>query len=158
MLPEIRIDSFDGPTLLELAPVIDEIPDPIEARWAGTPAEFLFLAKVTNRSLILYVQDFHAQDRITLHLGAPIVFEKGLIERGRQSLTAQKPQVPWREFCEALGHTRSSLLLTKLVADSIRAGRKPITSGIAVATILEGVNPADADILLRLKAGAPKHP
>ena len=66
MLPEIRIDSFDGPTLLELAPVIDEIPDPIEARWAGTPAEFLFLAKVTNRSLILYVQDFHAQDRITL--------------------------------------------------------------------------------------------
>jgi hypothetical protein len=157
VFPEVRVEGFDGPNLVELEPILKEIPDPIEARWEGSQKEFDLIPTLADRRVILYAKDVFAQDKLTIYLGAPISMDAGLVTKGRATL-AQQSAAGWRDLCEALGHSRSTLLLVKIVADAVRAGKKPKAAAIAGDVILKGVNPADADILLRLKAWAHKRP
>lgn len=157
MFPEIRVEAFDGPNLAELEPILAEIPDPIEARWDATPKEFDLLTLLGDRRVVLFVKDVYAVDKLTIHLGAPINLDPGLVAKGKSAL-AQQMATGWRELCEGLGHTRSTLLLTKVVADSVRSGKTPKVVSVAEDVILKGVSPADADVLLRLRVWANKHP
>lgn len=157
MFPEIRVEPFDGPNLVELEPILASIPDPVEARWDASPKEFDLLTVLVGRKVVLFVKDVHALDRLIVHLGAPIVLDPGLITKGKSAL-AQQMATGWRELCEGLGHARSTLLLTKVVADSVRSGKTPKVVSVAKDVILKGVSPADADVLLRLKVWANKHP
>lgn len=154
MAPDIQIDAaFVGPDLLELQPILADIPDPIEARWEGTPGEFDILRGLRDRKVILYVRDHYAFDKLTLALGGKINLSPDLIHKGKDALIKESA-VGWRELCESQGHARSTLLLVKLVADGIRAGNRPVTTPIAISALLKGVNPADVDVILKVRSRA----
>jgi hypothetical protein len=150
---KLRVDKeFAGPTLCDLEPILDELQDPVEVRWTATKRDYLAYERHGAREVLMVVPDVETQEKTIWVLGGALELTDEDMLAAKAALTSRSDQT-WRTRVDGLGPTRSTLLLTKVMADSLRAGRKaPAALSIALDCILQGVNPADADVLLRLRA------
>ena len=153
----VKVDAdFAGPTLGELEPVLENLENPIEVRWTGSRFDFLAYERSSARTFILISPDLAIAERTLWVLGGPLSLSPEDLEAAKMSLTSKQDQT-WRLRVEGLGPTRGTLLLTKVVGDSLRSGKSPrATTSVALDCLLEGVHPADADVLLRLRAPNPR--
>lgn len=144
--------DFHGPTLPELQSVLVDLPDPVEVRWTGSRQDLVALERSASRILILVVPDAEAMERATWVLGVGLTMSPADYDATRASLV-NRDQQTWRTRVDDLGHARGTMLLCKLVADALRAGRKqgPTITGIARECVLDRLDPVDADVLLRLR-------
>lgn len=148
---DIRINpTFNGPTILELTSILADVQGTVEVRWQGTRAEYTALEQNPKRAFILHVQDLPAMERAATALGQPFTFDTSLLAIALTSLTSRKAY-NWRTFSDSLGIAVTRSLITRLSAGAIRKGKTPIIANIAAECLIEGVNPVDADILLRLR-------
>ena len=152
----LRVDKeFFGPSLTELEPILNELPDPVEVRWSGSRLDFLAFER-TTRDIVMVVPDVEQAERTTWLLGGRLELPEEDLKAARKALTSTKDQT-WRSRVEDLGFSRGALLLTKVTADAIRAGKTPKAStSIAIDCLLQKVHPADADVLLRLRVANPR--
>jgi len=149
---DIVVDSkFSGPKLIDLEPVIDMIAGPIEARWTNSKTDQAILEQYRERSFKLYVEDLTMMERTATSLGLNYVLDLGVYQSALAALIHQKVS-NWRAFAEGVGTSVSRSLLTRLSADSVRKGDRPRLAAIATECVLDGINPCDADVLLRLSA------
>ena len=147
--------DFRGPTILELAPVMESVTGPSRVRWHGTRAEILALRAHPDREFVLCVEDFPARDRACAALGLPIAIEATVLERAKTLLVDPKA-CDWRGFCDGQAKGRGAApkyVLLKLAADSVRRGHSPALAEVMGPLVLGGVGAHDADVLLRLKSG-----
>lgn len=148
---ELRINpQYSGPTILELDSIIADVQGAVEVRWQGTKAEYSTLEHYPKRVFILHVQDLPAMERAATALGQPYVFDTGLLATALTSLTSRKAY-NWRAFSEGVGTAITRSLITRLSAGAIRKGVTPRLANIASECLIEGINPIDADVLLRLR-------
>jgi hypothetical protein len=89
-------------------------------------------------------------ERAATALGQPYVFDTGLLATALTSLTSRKAY-NWRAFSEGVGTAITRSLITRLSAGAIRKGVTPRLANIASECLIEGINPIDADVLLRLR-------
>jgi hypothetical protein len=148
---DIKVNpSYAGPTILELASVLADVQGPVDVRWQGTRAEYHALENCNGRLFVLHVQDLAAMERAATALGNPYTFETSLLATALSSLTSRKAY-NWRAFSDGVGTAVTRSLLTRLSAGAIRKGLIPRMANIASECIIEGTNPIDADVLLRLR-------
>jgi len=154
----IVIDKdFEGPSLKELASIMDEITeDPIKVSWGNTHDEVALLKFYSNKNFMLYVDDFPAKDRAIAALGLSLDPPKPLLEKAKDSLN--NPQkYDWRGFCDdSKGGPAPKWLLLKLAADSLRKGFRPALAEIISPVLLGGISVVDVDVLLRLRVKSGK--
>ena len=150
---EIKLSpSFQGPTLLELEPVIDETSGKIEVRWENSKPEVSLLYKNSHRSYILYVKDISTLERSVSMLGVSFILDSTLLESARLSLTSRRAAHNWDNIAGQYGTNVSRSILTRLLADSLRKGKDPKRTALVTREVLlEGVSPVDAGILLRIR-------
>lgn len=150
---KLRVDKeFAGPTLCDLEPVLGDLPDPVEVRWTASKRDYLGYERHGAREIHMVVPDLDTLERTIWALGGHLELSDEDLQAAKTALTSKSDQT-WRVRVDGLGTTRGTLLLMKVMADSLRAGRKaPAAISIARDCILQGVNPADADVLLRLRA------
>lgn len=153
----VRVDKdFAGPTLCELEPVLDELQDPVEVRWAGSRLDFLAYERNASRTLVLVTVDDAVAERALWVLGGALTLPTDVLEASKAALVNKKDQT-WRLRVEDLGPTRGTLLLTTVVGESLRSGKVPrAAASVAIDCLLNHVHPADADVLLRLRAANPR--
>ena len=162
MAHSVQVDpGFTGPTLCDLAPILEDLPDPVEVRWTGSKQDYLVFESWAHRELVLITPDVETSEKTLWALGGKLPISPEDLQAAKTALTSTKDQT-WRTRVEGLGVARATLLLTTVVGDSIRAGRRPAASAsIAIDCLLSRVNPADADVLLRLRTAnrqlAPLH-
>jgi hypothetical protein len=148
---DIKVNpSYAGPSILELAPVLADVQDPVEVRWQGTKAEYRVLENCNRHKFILHVSDLAAMERAATMLGNSFTFETALLATALSSLNSRKAY-NWRAFSEGVGTAVTRSLLIRLSAGAIRKGVIPRMANIASECILDNVNPIDADVLLRLR-------
>ncbi len=150
---EIKLNpDFQGPNLLELEPVIPETQGPIEVRWENSKAEIALLYKNPRRIYILHVKDIFILERTTATFGVAFPIDPTLLESAKLSLTSRKAAVNWEHLNSEYGANVSRGLLTRILADSVRKGRDPrLAAPVAREILLDGVNPLDAAVLLRIR-------
>lgn len=153
----VRVDKeFAGPTLQDLEPILDDLSDPVEVRWTGSRVDFLTLERHSARSLILVTPDDVQRERTIWILGGTLDMSPDDLEAAKLALTNKRDQT-WRLRVSDMGTTRGTLLLTKVVGDAIRNGKRPPASvSVALDCLHRQVNPADADVLLRLRTANPR--
>jgi hypothetical protein len=149
---ELRVNpEFHGPTILELDSVIANVQGPVEVRWQGTKAEYAALERYPRNKFVLYVPDLPGMERAATVLGQPYILDTALLVTAHSSLASRKAY-NWRAFSEGVGTAITRSILTRLSAGAIRLGKPPrFLAKIASECIIEGVNPIDADVLLRLR-------
>ena len=148
---EIHVNpTYSGPTLLELAPIMDDVQGTVEVRWNGTKEERTLLGKFPGRAVRLMVPDLPAMERAATTLGLPYGFDTALLTTALTSLTSRKAY-NWRSFSDSVGTNLTRSILTRLSAGAIRKGVTPRLANIASECLIEGINPIDADVLLRLR-------
>lgn len=145
----IRQD-FNGPTILELEPVLAEIQGIIEIRWEGTQAELVALRRHRDRHFNLIVADIQAMERAATATGTNLNLDPAFVESVKLALISRKGN-NWRMMADDMGPGVTRALVTKLSADSIRRGNKPKLARITTEVICDGINGLDAEILLRLR-------
>src|SRR5271166_3373987 len=149
MIDIVVQQDFNGPMLPDIEPVLDLIEGVVDVRWTNTKAEQVVLERHRDRSFKLYVPDLPLMERTATALGLSYVLDMGIRQSALASLVYQKIS-NWRAFTEGIGSTVSRSLLTRLSADSLRKGGRPKLAAIAAECVLDGINPCDADVLLRL--------
>ena len=83
----VRTDKeFAGPTLTELLPILEDIPDPVEARWSGSRQDFLAFEKCAARTLILVAPDNAVAERALWLLGGALELSKDDLVRWHKIL------------------------------------------------------------------------
>ena len=144
--------DYMGPTLRELLPIIGDLPQPIEVRWLGTAEDNRLYNRYKHLTFSLITPSCEvAEKAMWAHGGKPDLPPED-VEAARKALTTRSSN-SWRTTAEGLGAARSTLLLTKVVGDAIRSGKKPGISTIAtIDCLFNKVNPADVDILIRLRS------
>jgi hypothetical protein len=149
---EIVVQSkFNGPSLIDIEPVLDLIQGTIDLRWTNTRAEQVVLERHHDRNFKLYVEDLPLMERTANSLGLKYVLDLGMSETAKAALLYQKT-ANWRAFTEGVGLLVARSLITKLSADVVRKGGRPRLAAIATECILGSISPCDADVLLRLSA------
>lgn len=149
MIDLIVKEDFHGPTLLELLPVLENITGTIDIKWSNTKAEQAALISNSKRDFRLYVPDLSIMERSASALGLRYTLDSMVNEAARLALLYRK-SYNWRAFTEGVGIAVSRSLITKISADAVRKGHKPRLAAIATETLLDGISPIDADVLLRL--------
>jgi hypothetical protein len=152
MSVEIVLDAeYGGPDIFELAPTIPEIADKtVKLRWANSKDEIHALAPF-DRSFVLCVRDSSVLDRAVATFGKRLKISPSVLERAKFVLTDKKGY-DWRNFAGELRETSPRHLLLKLAADAVRKGIQPSLAEIAGKVLSDGINPIDADILMRLRS------
>lgn len=144
-------NEFLGPNILELAPVLDNIQGVIEVFWENSKAEIHTLKQHPDRSFILMCRDVALAERTAATLGVSFQLDVKIVEEGLTALLSRK-NYNWRPFSEEVGTSTTGCVVTKLTANNIRSGGRPKLAPIAADIIHAGVNPVDADVLLRIRA------
>lgn len=148
---EINIDTeFKGPSILELESSIPHISAEvvIDVRWTNTKPEFYLLQKLKHsHKFCLHVADLQAQERAASFLGQALKLETSIIEKGKRSLNSSG----WRDYASELGTAVARSVMTKIAADNVRRGNRVNFISVARDTLLDGINPVDADVLFRLR-------
>jgi hypothetical protein len=145
-------EGYDGPSIIELESILDEVPDPVRVRWGNTRDEVNLIRKYSHRHLVLCVDGFPARDRVAATFGLPLSIEPSVLERTRLLLLNVAAN-DWRGLCaESKGGPSLKHVLLKLVADSLRKGNRPALAEIMEPLWLRGIDLIDVDVLLRLKS------
>ena len=145
-------EDYTGPSMQEILPVIPQLPDPIEVRWEGTREDFYAYMQFPKRTFRLHIQDPKVLDKTLWVLGGTLPLKVEELEALKKALTS-KATCTWRETVESMGALRGTLVLTKLTAEALRAGRVPsLTCGVVSDCLHGGLHPQDADLILRLRS------
>lgn len=155
MSVEVILDKEDtSPTIVELSPVIPNITDKtIKVRWANTKDEIHTLRQF-QRDFLLCVPDVPTFDKTVAAFGKRLKIPQSVLERAKLVLTDRKGY-NWRNFVEEQRENISPKhLLLKLAADAIRKGNQPSLAEIVKGVFADGINPADTDVLIRLKSSS----
>lgn len=152
VLAETAEEDYTGPSMQEILPVIPQLPDPIEVRWEGTREDFYAYMQFPKRTFRLHIKDSRVLDKTLWVLGGSLPLkteELGDLKKALNSRSACN----WRETMESMGPLRGMLVLTRLTADALRAGRVPALScGMVSDCLHKGLHPQDADLILRLRS------
>lgn len=158
MIPPFRIDpEFHGPTLAELMPILEDISwdnsGPLEVRWTGSPADYLGLERARLRKLLLVVPDLNTQERTIWNLDGELAMAPAEVETTMKTLFVKANQADWRKRLGSLNYARGTMLLCRIVSDTLKQGTKIRSGTVAIARecLLDHINPMDADVLLRLR-------
>jgi len=148
---ELRIDDAKAPTLLELEYVLQDLLDPIEAKWNGTKEEILLAKTLRHRHLLLHVRE-DGRDKAVLDLGLEFPITAKQVQQAKVAITSKSSQ-EWRTFAEDVGNTRATLTLTRVATESLEGGKHPRALLSVVSDMwTKRVNAQDADVLMRLRA------
>ena len=151
MVEAIQVNpNYSGPSILELNSVMDDVQGTVEVRWQGTREERVALQRNSARKFILFVPDLPAMERAATALGRLLAFDNALLAAALTSLTSRKAY-NWRQFSDDVGTAMTRSILTRLSAGALRKGVTPKIANVASECLIEGVNPIDADVLLRLR-------
>src|SRR5208283_4693680 len=153
---QIVIDpKYDGPTILDHGTaryVEDEF---VEVRWGNTKQELAQLERLSDCNFRLFVPDTAAQERAATSLGDDTQLDQAVILTARLALNTRKTY-DWRNFLTGKPVSLTRSILTKMSADALRKGRPSALADLAGDFASEnGINPIDADVLLRLKVLSP---
>ena len=157
MIPGFRIDpEFHGPTLCELAPILDQLPkdDPLEVRWEGYPLDFVWLERAKQHQFVLVVPDRDTQEKTLWKLDLALKIDPDELSQVQKALFNLANQHEWRKRIADQGVVaRGTMLLCRAVADILRQGKRmrPGNAAVARECLLERQHPADADVLVRLR-------
>jgi hypothetical protein len=157
MIPAFRIDpDFHGPTLTELTPILADLgldDPPMAVRWSGTTQDFLALERAKLIKLVLVVPDQEVLERTLWRLDGSLEISPEQADTTLKNLFSTTQQASWRKQVAELGQVRSTMLLCRVLADALKDGKKVRPSSVAIARdcLLERLNPADADVLVRLR-------
>jgi hypothetical protein len=154
---DILFDAeYHGPTIIELASILDDITeDPVNVLWTNTKQELRELESHPGINFLLYVQDMHTMGRAVATLGQRIRIEGSALKAGGTALAAppQQQLQGWRSYIDQVKDINPRHVILKIVADSIRAGKEtPAADIINDLFINGGIDPKDADVMLRLKS------
>jgi|GEM_PF-2963797 len=149
---KIEVDpGFRGPTIAELEPVVQDIPDdPLRVRWGGTREETKLLESHGNRNFVLCVAGMEEMGAAAGMLGAALQMEGRILGGGGNAL-ASKKAYNWKTFSEGIGPSATRSLVVKLAVDSVRQGKQPVLARVAADVLLGKASPMDADVLIRLR-------
>jgi hypothetical protein len=140
-----------APTLTDLEYVLEDLQDPIEARWTGTREEIILAKSLSERQIILHVRD-ELRDRAVLDLGLTFPITQKQVEQAKTAITSRQSQ-EWRQFAEDIGNTRAALTLTRVASESLNNGKNPRALLSVVSDLwTRRVNAQDADVLMRLRS------
>jgi hypothetical protein len=145
------VQQFDGPTIIDLAPILHLIEGTVNVHWMNSHAEQILIEKHRGRDFLLHVDNLTIMEKSATALGLNYVLDSNVYQSGLAALIHQKI-ANWRAFTEGVGSSVSRSILTRLSADSIRKGGRPRLAAIAAESVLENMNPIDADVLLRIAA------
>lgn len=144
--------DYMGPTLRELLPILGDLPQPIEIRWLGTPEDNRLYTRHNNLMFSFIAPNCEVAEKALWAHGGSLNLPPEDFEAARKALSSRNSS-SWRITSDGLGHARSMLLLTKVVGDAIRSGKKPNVSTIAtIDCLFNKVNPIDVDVLIRLRS------
>ena len=150
MLHSIVVDAFSGPTIHDLSPVIDGIPDPVDVGWVGSRQDYHYFETFPERSFILHVTDQDLAEKTLWNLGAALPISQADLSVAKKALVSEADQT-WRSTVDGIGATRGTQLLLKIASESLRKGLRPTrTLAIAIGCLCDGLHPADADVMLRV--------
>lgn len=144
--------DYMGPTLRELLPILGDLPQPIEVRWLGTPEDNRIYTRYQHLTFSLITPSIEVAEKAIWAHGGSFSLSDADLDAARTALTS-RISGSWRSVSEGLGQARSMLLLTKVVGDAIRAGKRPGVSAMAtIDCLFNRVNPIDVDALIRLRS------
>lgn len=156
MTPEFRVDpAFNGPSLAELLPILDDLQDPVDIKFLGTRADYLTLERAPARQFVLVVPDTEVRGKATGRLGGSLHVTKEDFALLKKALTSRKDTLDWRLRVGAMGREVGTLLLCKIVSSALQAGKNPRAAvDVARDCVLRRTDPVDADVILRLRFGS----
>jgi hypothetical protein len=148
----VNPEQFEcGVTILELEPNIENVTaDVIDVRWLNSKPELQALTRMSHKNFRLFVKDGFALEKTRLALGQPIEIDSSVLNSAKIALNRKK-LYNWRGFTQEIGLGISRSILTRISAEAIRRGESPNIAMVAKSCLLDGVNPIDADVFLRLK-------
>jgi hypothetical protein len=154
---DIIIDEDPGrPTIVELAPILDDITeDPIKVRWENSKPELLVLASHPNKRFLLCVLGMHEMERAVGLLGRKIKIDDAALRTGIKALaSAPQQQLPdWRSYLDQAKSLTPRHVILKLAADSLRVGEATLlTTGLVDDLIFGGIDPRDMDVMFRIRS------
>lgn len=149
----VEISSkFAGPNACEILSIAESVPS-IKCRYAFSLAERKAVESLlhSSKDVVLVVSTDDEADRVCYQFGLPLAhLSDEHMHEGKAALTSRKNQM-WRTFVKEHGKSQSTLI--RAVADSIRNGNVPKATASIVSDVINlGINPIDADVLLRLRS------
>lgn len=157
---QIVIDSeYAGPTILDWGSSSRNVEDKfIDVRWGNTKQEIVQLERLPDCNFRLFVIDDVAQERAATTLGDDLQLNQTVIATAKLALNTRK-SYDWRKFLEGKPPSLTRSILTRMSADAVRRGKKSALAEFASDFAPEdGINPIDADVLLRLRVLLPNRP
>jgi hypothetical protein len=148
---EIVFDpDFAGPDIVALAPTLPPTDEVIHISWKNTKQEVLVLTGLLHRNFVLHVDEHVDRQHAAWSLGLPLEIDATLLEQAKLFIGHQKGY-DWRKFAETQGDFKTKNLILKLAANQVRSSkaRHPLIATVE-NVVLDGVSPADADLMLRL--------
>ncbi len=150
---QIVIDpAYKGPTILDWGESSRHVEDEyVEVQWGNTKQEIIQLEHLSDCNFRLFVPDAEAEERAAAALEDDPELDSSIMATAKLALN-QRKSYDWRNFSDnkPLNLTRS--ILTKISADAIRRGKESaLTRFASDFTSEDGINPIDADVLLRLQ-------
>jgi|SRR5208282_628849 len=144
--------EYAGPTILDWGVSSRTVEDKfVEVRWGNTKQEINQLERLSDCNFRLFVPDKAAQDKAALSLGDDVQLDQTTINTAKLALNARK-SYDWRGFSDGKPTSLTRSILTRMSADALRKGRESVLADLVGDFALEGgINPIDADVLLRLR-------
>lgn len=150
---QIVIDpQYEGPTILEWGTSSRNVEDEfVEVSWGNTKQEIVQLEHLSDCNFRLFVHDAEAQERAASSLDDGIQLDCVIMATAKQALNARK-SYDWRNFSDGKPISLTRSILTRMSADALRNGKESVLTQFAGDFASEtGINPIDADVLLRLR-------
>lgn len=154
MQVDIQIDpEFNGPTLLELEPVLFDIEGVVMIPWSNSRKELATLERFRESELAftLVVRDYDTHMKTAVAVGLYTVVDEDTLRATRESIT-KKSATNWRQLVDTMGPVKTNTVLASITGSAIRSGKKPKALVSVLSCCLhQGVHPQDVDVLLRSK-------
>ena len=156
MIPDFKIVvDYHGPSLCDMLPILDrvELSEVPQVRWAGTRQDFLALEKVGSRKFLLVVPDAETRDKTLWRLDGALEITTEDLDVAKGTLVHKDQHHAWRAHMAKLDYPQRTMLICKVMAAALLAGKKPRQSSVSIARecVLDHIDPTDADILIRLR-------
>ena len=150
---KVEVDSqFCGPTVTELAPVLDGILDnPIKVRWGGTKEEARLLETLEGKDFTVCVASLAEMGSVAGMLGCSLEVGEEAAKAGMAAIASRKGY-NWKKFAGNVGPSAARSIVIKMAADAVRSGNRPYLATVASDLIFGKASPVDADVLFRLQA------
>jgi hypothetical protein len=144
--------EYNGPTILDWGTSSRNVEDEfVEVKWENTRQEINQLESLSDCNFRLFVPDTDAQERAAISLEEDLDLSITLMASAKLALNARKAY-DWRNFTDDKPLPLTRNILARMTADTLRKGKEPVLAQFAGDFASEnGINPIDADVLLRLQ-------